>query len=116
MTHYIKDFKLYSEGSAGKCTDIFHSTISINDAEGCINKILNKHKETCKYYINIYDHFWGVSFNVDASQFEIMSKSMFEIHLFKSTDDTSIFVISNEINDYEQWAEVKRDLLARISR
>lgn len=115
MTLYMKDLQLYSENhDANKNSDIIHSKIPIHDAEGFINKILDKHKETCKYYINCNDNYWGVSFNADPSQYEIMFKSMFEIHLFNSVENTAICLISKEINEYEQWGEVKRDLLNRI--
>ena len=45
-----------------------------------------------KYYINIDEGLWGVSFNVGADQIDAMVKTMFELRIFKTEE--------NKINIY----------------
>lgn len=94
-----------------KC-DLVHTKISINNIEKIINNILDRQKYTdvLKYYINITENYWAVSFKVDMSQFQEMCDSMFCIYLYKTIDDNCILAISNEIQEFPQWSDVQKDL------
>jgi Na+/phosphate symporter len=92
----------------------FNTNVNINKIEDFINNILNKHQDLCKYYFNITENYWSVSFNVGMDQLEAMCKSAFEINLYKDNNNNSIIVISNEINDFEQWSDLYRDLIKKL--
>ena len=111
MTQYMKDIKLYNENIAYPSCDIIHTKILIGYIEELMKKILDKHSEICKYYIEFNNNYFGVSFNVGIDQFEAMCKTMFEIHVFKNIDGKAILLISKEITEHEQWGVVHSDLL-----
>jgi hypothetical protein len=94
----------------------FKTNINISNIEDYINTILDKHSELCKYYININENYWSVSFNVGMNQLEALCKSTFEINLYKDINNNSIIIISNEINEFEQWSEVYRDLIKKLKK
>lgn len=94
----------------------FKTNIHLNNIEDYINSILDKNHDTCKYYFNTNENYWSVSFNVDMSQLEAMCKSTFEINLYKDSDNNSIIIISDEINEFEQWSEVYRDLVKKLKK
>lgn len=94
----------------------FKTNIHLNNIEDYINSILDKHSDTCKYYFNINENYWSVSFNVGMNQIEAMCKSTFEINLYKDNNNNSIIIISDEINEYEQWSEVYRDLVKKLKK
>ena len=94
----------------------FKTNINISKIEDYMNSILDKHSELCKYYINITENYWSVSFNVGMNQLDAMCKSMFQINLYKDINNNSVIVISNEINDFEQWSEVYRDLIKKLKK
>ena len=86
------------------------TTINIHDAEKEINRILDKHNELAKYYLVCNEAKWVVSFNVDMQQFDIMVETMFEIFLFQDENENSVFYLSSEINEHEQWSPVLNSL------
>jgi len=92
----------------------FITNINIKAIEEYINNILDKHSEICKYYINITENYWSVSFNVDNNQLEELCKSMFQINLYKDKNNKSIIIISNEISEYQEWANVHKDLIKKL--
>lgn len=86
------------------------TTINIHDAEKEINRILDKHNELAKYYLVCNEAKWVVSFNVDMQQFDIMVETMFEIFLFQDENENSVFYLSSEVNEHEQWSPVLNSL------
>ena len=86
------------------------TTINIHDVEKEINRILDKHNELAKYYLVCNEAKWVVSFNVDMQQFDIMVETMFEIFLFQDENENSVFYLSSEINEHEQWSPVLNSL------
>ena len=94
----------------------FLTNINIKMIEEYINNILDKHSNICKYYINITENYWSVSFNIDNNQVEELCKSMFQINLYKDTNYNSIIIISNEINEYEEWSIVYKDLIKKLKK
>ena len=96
--------------------NLLKTNININKIEEIINNILDKHNEICKYYINITENLWTVSFNVGIDQLEEMCNSSFNIYLFKDINNNSIINLSKEINEYHQWSEVKKDILKKLKK
>ena len=92
--------------------NLIHTKINIQNIEKIINNILDRTKyvDILKYYINITENYWGVSFKTDASQIQEMCDSMFCINLYKNNDENVILALSNEINEYPQWADLQKDL------
>ena len=94
---------------------IIKTKILLEDIENKLCRILDKHSETAKYYINISENSWVVSFNVDISQFEAMCKTMFYIYLY-SENNYAICCLSNEINEHPQWQELYNYLLKKLNQ
>ena len=95
--------------------EIINTKISANDIENIINKVLDKHSEMCKYYINIDDAYWGVSFNVGEDQLEIMCQTMFEIRVYKDKNDFVVVCLSRDITEVQQWSDVYASLLSKLN-
>lgn len=91
--------------------EVLITKIPTEKIENTINDILDKYKEICKYYINITDYYWSVSFNVDIDQFEEMSKTTFEINVFKGSLNTSIIEITEGIKESNYWNELYIELM-----
>ena len=87
-----------------------NTNISIDDIKKNINKILDKHYEICKYYINYTEPSWIVSFNVDERQLEAMLSTAFEIFVYKDINNNSILIFSKEVEEHQQWSDVYNDL------
>ena len=111
---FIKTFEIYNEKYLDNDSEIFYTKINIENIENTINKILNKHDDICKYYINITDSIYTVSFNVDMNQLEAMCKTAFEIKLFKNNDNNSVVILSNQITEHQQWSEVYTSLVKKF--
>jgi len=90
--------------------EVIYTKTSINDIEGLINKTLDKHSEICKYYIHMDDNYWGVSFNVQLDQVEVMAETMFEMHLYKDDSNNAIITLSKQIKEHHQWGDVYRSI------
>lgn len=90
---------------------IINTNILIDDIKKYINRVLDKHHEICKYYINYTEPSWTVSFNVDERQIEAMIETSFEIIVYKDINNKSILVFGKEITEHQQWHDVKRDLI-----
>jgi hypothetical protein len=43
-------------------------------------------------------------------QFDIMVETMFEIFLFQDENENSVFYLSSEVNEHEQWSPVLNSL------
>ena len=93
--------------------EIFKTNIHIDKIEVTINEILDKN-DICKYYMNIDENYWLVSFKNNICSIEDMLISGFEIYLYKDENDNSIIRISKEIIEYEQWSELYRNIINRI--
>ena len=82
------------------------TNINIHDSEKEMNRILDKHNELAKYYLDCNETKWVVSFNVNMQQFDIMTETMFEIKLFQDENENAVFFVSNEINEHQQWSPI----------
>ena len=106
--------------SANKTTvnikkNIINTTLSIDNLETLINDTLDKHNETCKYYINCDEAYWCVSFNVGLDQLEAMTKTMFYIMLYEESNKITI-VISDEVAEHSQWDSVYKYLILHLCK
>lgn len=95
---------------------LFKTKYPINDIENIINCILDKYIDTCKYYIDIENFYWGVSFNVGLEQIEAMNHTMFLIYIYKDDDNNSIIIISNEIQEHTQWSSIFKELSKKLKK
>jgi hypothetical protein len=98
-----------------KETIILKTKILLEDIENKLCKILDKHSETAKYYINISENSWVVSFNVDISQFEAMCKTMFNINIYNENNYT-VVCLSNEVKEHPQWEELYNYILKKLNQ
>ena len=110
--NYIESFPLYRENN-NTTNDILYTKVQIDDIEHNIIKILDKHNELCKYYINITDASFTVSFNVDESQLNAMIQTSFQINIYKY-NNKPIIILSKEIHDHHQWSDLLVDLLKKL--
>jgi hypothetical protein len=109
--NYIEKFPIFSE-------DIYkveplYPRIQLEDIENTIVKILDKHSDLCKYYINISDASFNVSFNVDESQLNAMIKTSFTINLYKYNNNPLV-ILSKEVQEFNQWNVILVDLLKKL--
>jgi hypothetical protein len=110
----IDTVSLYKEEILKNDLSIFNTNININKIENIIHALLDKHEDTCKYYFNISENYWSVSFNVGMNQIDEMCKSTFQMDLYKDNNNNAIIALSNEINEYQQWSDVLRDLRKKL--
>lgn len=110
----IRNIEIYRENTIKNEGEIIFTKIELDKIDDIIHKILDKYSDFCKYYFNIDESYWGVSFNVGIDQFEEMSQTMFEIYLFKDEYNNSVIVLSKEITEHPQWEEVYRYLLKKL--
>jgi hypothetical protein len=114
MSINIETISIYDKEMLIDDNQNFVTNIKINDIENFINSILDKHKDICKYYFNITENYWAISFNIDISQLEALFKSSFTIFLYKNSDNNAIISISNEINDFEEWSKLNSYLIKKL--
>lgn len=77
--------------------------LNITIVKKFINEVLNEHSDMCKYWENIADNIWGVSFKVDDSQMMAMIQTSFEISILDNNGVNSI-QFSQEMEEHEQWS------------
>ena len=84
---------------------IIKTSLSIDVIKQHINKILKREHNTCKYWENINEPIWGVSFKVDESQYHAMIQTAFEISV-KLNESKGIYYItfSGEMEECDQWS------------
>lgn len=109
--NYIEKFPIFSEDIHK--VEPLYSRIQLEDIENDIVKILDKHSDLCKYYINISDASFNVSFNVDESQLNAMIKTSFTINLYKY-NNKPLVILSKEIQEFNQWNIILVDLLKKL--
>ncbi len=107
----INTFPNYAQNN--ETLDILYPRIQIEDIEHTIIKILDKHSEICKYYINITDASFNVSFNVDENQLNAMIQTSFQINIYKF-DNKPAIIFSKEIHEHPQWNIILVDLLKKL--
>jgi len=109
--NYITSFPDYENNNEN--TDILCTKVLLDEIEHKIIKILDKHSELCKYYININDASFTVSFNVDESQLSAMIQTSFQINIYKY-NNKPVVILSKEIHEHQQWSEFLEYLLKKL--
>jgi hypothetical protein len=109
--NYIESFPYYENNN--ETNDILYTKVPIDDIEHNIIKILDKYNEICKYYININNASFTVSFNVDQSQLNAMIQTSFQINIYKY-NNKPIVILSKEIQEHDQWSDILVDLLKKF--
>ena len=77
-----RNIEIYKENTVKNEAETIFTKIDLDKIDDIIHKILDKYSDFCKYYFNIDETYWEVSFNVGLDQFEEMCQTMFEIYLF----------------------------------
>lgn len=111
---FLNQFNSDSSDTMKYSYEIINTKINVNDIENIISKVLDKHSEMCKYYINIDESYWGVSFNVGTDQLEVMCQTMFEIRLYKDTNNCAVICLTKDVTELQQWNDVYRSLLSKL--
>jgi hypothetical protein len=88
---------------------IFYTNILSELFESKLNNLIDKF-DFAKYYIHCNNSFWLISFKMDSSQFEEMIESSVKIKLCKDINNKSIVLLSNNINEYQEWIPLKEEL------
>lgn len=70
-----------------------------------INDVLDKNHNMCKYWENVNEPIWGVSFRVDESQYMAMIQTSFEISV-KLNEGVNVIRFSNEMVECDQWSDL----------
>ena len=97
----------YDEKLIIKDSSIIKTKVLLMNIERKLCAMLDKHSELAKYYINITENYFNVSFNVDMSQYEAMCKTMFQIYIYKE-NDYAVLCFTKEILEHEQWSELNQ--------
>ena len=85
---------------------IIKTALGIDIIKKTINKILNKNSNMVKYWENINEPIWGVSFNVDESQYMVMVQTAFEISIQSNDAGENIISFTSEIDKSDQGSEL----------
>lgn len=109
--NYIESFPYYENNN--ETNNILYTKVPIDEIEYNIIKILDKYNEICKYYININNASFTVSFNVDQSQLNAMIQTSFQINIYKY-NNKPIVILSKEIQEHDQWSDILVDLLKKF--
>jgi hypothetical protein len=106
----ISKINLFDETRKTKNT--IKTSIRINNIQDIINTILDKYSEFSKFYLNLTDYYWTISFKPEVCQgdLDLMSKTMIEIMIYKDINDNSIINISENINEVKEWSDLLKDL------
>lgn len=93
---------------------ILYTKININDIEYTLNSTLDKFDSLCKYYSNLHDSYYLLSFKVDISQVEAMMATSVQINVYKNDINDCIIVIDKNIDMHPQWVEIKKALFKNL--
>ena len=106
----ISKINLFDETK--KTDNTIKTSIKIIDIEDKMNKILDKYSEFSRFYFNLTDYYWVISFKPEVCQgdFELITKTMLEIMIYKDSNNNSIINISENINKVKEWSDLLKDL------
>ena len=107
----LSRIKFYVEDLITSNYEIINTSIKIDHVERKLNKLFDKYDEMCKYYINISNTTYYVSFNVGLDQLDAMNKTMFKIKILKNIDEEAILIVSNQVVEHPQWNHIYVELL-----
>jgi len=115
----ISKIKLYEEREFQNDDIILIKTkIKTNNIEHFLNNILdsNKYNDICKYYINLIDYTYHVSFKVGLEQLDAMIDTSFEIEIYKDTNNNSVIIIGKKIKEHYEWKELYLELTRELKK
>jgi len=81
---------------------IITTSISIDNIENKLNKILDKVNENIQYYINITESYYCISFKVGLQQIDALIETMVHLYIYKDNNNLSIIGISEKINEHQE--------------
>jgi len=107
----ISKINLFDETKKKENTLI--TSVKITDIEDKMDEILGKYSEFSRFYINLTDYYWAISFKPEVCQgdLDLMTKTMIEIMIYKDSNNNSIISISENINKVKEWSDLLGDLI-----
>jgi hypothetical protein len=107
----INNIRFYAEDLVSKKYELINTSVPADLIEKKLNKLFDKYPEICKYYINLSNSTYNVSFNVGLEQLNAMNETMFQIKIFKNIDNGAVLLVSNQVAEHPQWNEIYIELL-----
>jgi hypothetical protein len=106
----ISKINLFDETK--KTENTIKTSIKVIDIEDKMSNILDKYSEFSRFYFNLTDYYWVISFKPEVCQgdFELMTKTMLEIMIYKDSNNNSIISISENIIKINEWSDLLKDL------
>ena len=107
----LKNIEKYSDEINYNNSEIIYTKTNTNNIENTLNNFFDKYDIKCKYYIDITENIYWVSFNDGYEQIEEMNESMFSLKIFKDIDNNSILILSKEITGNIYWNDIYLNFL-----
>lgn len=107
----LKNIEKYSDEINYNNSEIIYTKTNINNIENILNNFFDKYDIKCKYYIDITENIYWISFNVGYEQIEEMHETMFSLKIFKDIDNNSILILSKEITENHNWNDIYLNFL-----
>ena len=106
----ISKINLFDETK--KTENTIKTLIKTTNIEDRIYTILDKYSDFSRFYLNLTDYCWVISFKPEVCQgdFNVMTKTMIEIIIYKDSNDNIIMNISENINKINEWSDLLKDL------
>ncbi len=93
---------------------IIKTNLHPDKLEETINKILDNYQDKCKYYINLTDAHYTVSFKGGLEAHEPIFNTTFYLYLYKRDNNKSIVCMYNEKENHTEWKDVKKDIITTL--
>ena len=110
----LKNIEKYTEETNYNNSEIIYTKTNINNIENILNSFFDKYDIKCKYYIDISENIYWVSFNVGYEQIEEMHETMFSLKILKDVDNNSILILSKEITENHNWNDIYLNFLKKF--
>jgi hypothetical protein len=112
---FIKNVPLYNSFTLSDNKNIIINTKhQISTLENIINNILDKYNEKCKYYIDISNSYYCISFNVPIQQLDAMNDTMFYLYIYINSNNLGVVRLVNEKTEHPEWKLIKSDLIKNL--
>jgi len=111
--NYITKFPYYEV--VDNDNNIIHvNKIELDSIERTLISVLDNHGSICKFYINITESYFCISFNVGSDQSDAMIATSFQINIYRNNTNHPIIILSKEIYEHQQWSDVLNSILSKI--
>ena len=112
---FINNMPLFDSSTFSDNKNIIINTKhQINNLENIINSVLDRHSDKCKYYIDISNSYYCISFVVPIQQLEAMNDTMFYLYIYKNSNDLGVIQMINEKTEHPEWKLIKNELMKNL--